>query len=308
MLRLGPNSSPSRTPRSRRLRSNFPPDVLGHDRKSPSSPASPCCSSAPTSCRSSRAASARPRKNSWSAKPRPMSPPRRRAKSARTPKPPQLERHACHDGDRRQANDRARSATAARSPTTAPPHALRAAREHACRTSARRRRDGPTEWDQKEMPFTEHLRELRKRLIISRWHGAGDRRARALARPAADPDHHAAPTSRDHAQRVRPRRRRRGRSSSLRIYIAIVLGLPVILYQTWMFVVPADPSEDAQDGVLRTSRRRFCSPRPASRSRTFSCCRASSARCSRITRPSRRRCSASSRRSISCSCCSSPSH
>ena len=95
------------------------------------------------------------------------------------------------------------------------------------------------EWDQKEMPFTEHLRELRQRLFIcvGTIFGIGD--PRAVAGAAADPDH------RPH---VLPR------ASTLNafgpadavwaifkfaIYIAIVIGLPVILYQIWMFVVPA---------------------------------------------------------------------
>ena len=94
------------------------------------------------------------------------------------------------------------------------------------------------DWDQKEMPFTEHLRELRNRLFICIVTVA------AIAVVALWP-----------AQQLIPIMTRTyfpgielnafGPADAvwaifkLAIYIAIVLGLPVILYQIWMFVVPA---------------------------------------------------------------------
>jgi sec-independent protein translocase protein TatC len=95
-----------------------------------------------------------------------------------------------------------------------------------------------SEWDQKEMPFTEHLRELRQRLFvcIGTIFGVG-----VLALWPA--------------QQLIPIIRRTyfpgitlnafGPADAVwaifkfAIYIAIVIGLPVILYQVWMFVVPA---------------------------------------------------------------------
>jgi sec-independent protein translocase protein TatC len=94
------------------------------------------------------------------------------------------------------------------------------------------------EWDQKEMPFTEHLRELRTRLFICVGTIFG------IAILALWP-----------AQQLIPLIARTyfpgttlnafGPADAVwaifkfAIYIAIVIGLPVILYQTWMFVVPA---------------------------------------------------------------------
>jgi sec-independent protein translocase protein TatC len=94
-------------------------------------------------------------------------------------------------------------------------------------------------WDQKEMPFTEHLRELRNRLAICVATVLG--LAILLIYPAQ--------------QAIRPLVRLYfGDQITLHafgpadavwaifkfaIYGAIVLGLPVILYQIWMFVVPA---------------------------------------------------------------------
>jgi sec-independent protein translocase protein TatC len=94
------------------------------------------------------------------------------------------------------------------------------------------------EWDQKEMPFTEHLRELRQRLFICVGTVFG------IAVLALWP-----------AQQLIPMITRTyfhgitlnafGPADAVwaifkfAIYIAIVIGLPVILYQVWMFVVPA---------------------------------------------------------------------
>ncbi|GAC1657945.1 MAG: twin-arginine translocase subunit TatC [Candidatus Elarobacter sp.] len=100
------------------------------------------------------------------------------------------------------------------------------------------RREHGVDWDQKEMPFTEHLRELRNRLFVC----VVTVSALALALlPAANwaiPKltrlyfgkitlHAFAPTDAVWA------------IFKLALYGAIVLGLPVILYQIWMFVVPA---------------------------------------------------------------------
>jgi len=95
-----------------------------------------------------------------------------------------------------------------------------------------------TSWDQKEMSFTEHLRELRKRLLISITTVA------AIGVVMFWP-----------AQYIIPWLVRQyfggvvlhafGPADVIltefkfSIYAAIVLGLPVLLYQTWMFVVPA---------------------------------------------------------------------
>jgi sec-independent protein translocase protein TatC len=97
---------------------------------------------------------------------------------------------------------------------------------------------GEPDWDQKEMPFTEHLRELRQRLFICMGTIFG------IAVLALWP-----------AQQLIPMIARTyfhgialnafGPADAVwaifkfAIYIAIVIGLPVILYQIWMFVVPA---------------------------------------------------------------------
>ncbi|HEY8313434.1 MAG TPA: twin-arginine translocase subunit TatC [Candidatus Baltobacteraceae bacterium] len=93
-------------------------------------------------------------------------------------------------------------------------------------------------WDQKEMSFTEHLRELRKRLLISI--GTVVVLAVALFWPAQllipwlthayfkDIQLHAfGPADVIFTE------------FKLSIYMAVVIGLPVILYQVWMFIVPA---------------------------------------------------------------------
>ena len=95
------------------------------------------------------------------------------------------------------------------------------------------------EWDQKEMPFTEHLRELRNRLAICVGVVLG--LAVLLIYPAQQSIHplvrlyfgdkitlHAFGPA-DAVWAI----------FKFAIYAAIVLGLPVILYQIWMFVVPA---------------------------------------------------------------------
>jgi sec-independent protein translocase protein TatC len=102
-----------------------------------------------------------------------------------------------------------------------------------------RDREPEADWDQKEMPFTEHLRELRNRLAICAGTVIG--LAVLLLWPAQ--------------QAIRPLTRLYfgdkvqlhafGPADSVwaifkfAIYGAIVLGLPVLLYQIWMFVVPA---------------------------------------------------------------------
>jgi sec-independent protein translocase protein TatC len=99
-------------------------------------------------------------------------------------------------------------------------------------------RERQVDWDQKEMPFTEHLRELRNRLFICVVTVA------ALAVLALWPAQQLIPIISHHyfpgivlnafgpADAI-------WAIFKLSLYIAIVLGLPVILYQIWMFVVPA---------------------------------------------------------------------
>jgi sec-independent protein translocase protein TatC len=94
------------------------------------------------------------------------------------------------------------------------------------------------EWDQKEMPFTEHLRELRQRLIIC------ISTVLALAVLALWPAQQLIPLiARTYFHGIQLNAF--GPADAVwaifkfAIYIAIVLGLPVLLYQTWMFVVPA---------------------------------------------------------------------
>jgi len=95
------------------------------------------------------------------------------------------------------------------------------------------------EWDQKEMPFTEHLRELRTRLIISLatvgvlalglfWPSQfvitwlkNEYLGKAIQLNAFSP------TDVIFTE------------FKFSIYGAIVIGLPVLVYQIWMFIVPA---------------------------------------------------------------------
>ena len=93
-------------------------------------------------------------------------------------------------------------------------------------------------WDQKEMSFTEHLRELRKRLLIAIGTVLG------LGILLFWPSQYVIPLLTNtyfkgiqlHAF---------GPADVIMvefkfsIYAAIVIGLPVLLYQLWMFVVPA---------------------------------------------------------------------
>jgi len=95
------------------------------------------------------------------------------------------------------------------------------------------------EWDQKEMPFTEHLRELRNRLMICLIVVG------VIALAAFWPSqfailwlkneylgsalqlHAFAPTDVIFTE------------LKFSLYAAVVLGMPVIVYQAWMFIVPA---------------------------------------------------------------------
>jgi len=94
------------------------------------------------------------------------------------------------------------------------------------------------EWDQKEMPFTEHLRELRQRLFICVGTILG------IGVLALWPAQQLIPIiARTYFHGITLNAF--GPADAIwaifkfAIYIAIVIGLPVILYQTWMFVVPA---------------------------------------------------------------------
>src|SRR5665213_1245829 len=94
------------------------------------------------------------------------------------------------------------------------------------------------DWDQKEMPFTEHLRELRTRLFICVGTVFG------IAVLALWPAQQLIPMitrTYFHGMKLNAF----GPADAVwaifkfAIYIAIVIGLPIILYQVWMFVVPA---------------------------------------------------------------------
>ena len=93
-------------------------------------------------------------------------------------------------------------------------------------------------WDQKEMSFTEHLRELRKRLLIAIGTVFG------LAIVLFWPSQYIIPFMTQayfHGVQLHAF----GPADVIlvefkfSIYAAIVVGLPVLLYQLWMFVVPA---------------------------------------------------------------------
>jgi sec-independent protein translocase protein TatC len=94
------------------------------------------------------------------------------------------------------------------------------------------------DWDQKEMPFTEHLRELRNRLFVCVVTIA------VLAIGLLYPAQIAIPWL-THLYFGNIQLHAFGPGDALwaifklSLYGAIVLGLPVILFQIWMFVVPA---------------------------------------------------------------------
>ncbi|PZR59491.1 MAG: twin-arginine translocase subunit TatC [Candidatus Meridianibacter frigidus] len=93
-------------------------------------------------------------------------------------------------------------------------------------------------WDQKEMTFTEHLRELRKRLIIALGTIFG------LAALLFYPSRFIIPWL-IHQYFGGITLHAFGPADVIilelkfSVYAAIIIGLPVILYQVWMFVVPA---------------------------------------------------------------------
>ena len=94
------------------------------------------------------------------------------------------------------------------------------------------------DWDQKEMPFTEHLRELRNRLMVCIVTILG------LTVVLLWPAQWAIPRL-THLYFGNVQLHAFGPADAVwaifkcAIYGAIVLGLPVILYQIWMFCVPA---------------------------------------------------------------------
>jgi sec-independent protein translocase protein TatC len=106
------------------------------------------------------------------------------------------------------------------------------------RTPGASEREPQIDWDQKEMPFTEHLRELRNRLFVCILTLAG------LAVVLLYPAQRGIPFL-THLYFGNIRLHAFGPADAVwaifkfALYGAIVLGLPVILYQIWMFVVPA---------------------------------------------------------------------
>lgn len=98
--------------------------------------------------------------------------------------------------------------------------------------------DDAETWDQKEMSFTEHLRELRMRLLIAIGTVLG------LGIVLFWPSQYVIPFLTNqyfHGVQLHAF----GPADVIMvefkfsIYAAIVLGLPVLLYQLWMFIVPA---------------------------------------------------------------------
>jgi sec-independent protein translocase protein TatC len=98
--------------------------------------------------------------------------------------------------------------------------------------------EAPAPWDQKEMSFTEHLRELRKRLLIAV--ATVGLLAAVLFWPSqfaiAWMEQHYFPGIELNAFAPADVIYTEFRFS---LYGAVVFGLPVILYQIWMFIVPA---------------------------------------------------------------------
>ena len=96
----------------------------------------------------------------------------------------------------------------------------------------------PTVWDQKEMSFTEHLRELRKRLLIAIGTVVG------LGIVLFWPSQYVIPFL-TNAYFKGVQLHAFGPADVIMvefkfsIYAAIIIGLPVLLYQLWMFIVPA---------------------------------------------------------------------
>ena len=93
-------------------------------------------------------------------------------------------------------------------------------------------------WDQKEMSFTEHLRELRKRLLIAIGTVVG------LGIVLFWPSQYVIPfLTNTYFKGVQLHAF--GPADVIMvefkfsIYAAIVVGLPILLYQLWMFIVPA---------------------------------------------------------------------
>jgi sec-independent protein translocase protein TatC len=99
-------------------------------------------------------------------------------------------------------------------------------------------REPASEWDQKEMSFTEHLRELRNRLIVA------IATVGVLALVLFWPAQYIIPWL-THLYFPNTTLHAFGPADVIvtefkfSLYGAIVLGLPVILYEIWMFIVPA---------------------------------------------------------------------
>jgi sec-independent protein translocase protein TatC len=97
---------------------------------------------------------------------------------------------------------------------------------------------GEDAWDQKEMSFMEHLRELRQRLLIAIGTVLG------LALVMFWPSQYIIPwMTQTYFKGVQLHAFGPADvilvECKFSVYAAIVIGLPVLLYQIWMFVVPA---------------------------------------------------------------------
>ena len=160
-------------------------------------------------------------------------------------------------------------------------------------------RPDEVEWDQKEMPFTEHLRELRNGLFVCVGRSSGSRLAMCRSR-AGDPGL-IRTISATPAERVRTGRRRVGdlQVRALQRDHPRVAGDPLSNVDVRR---PGDPPKTRRAVYIYVAPSIFLAL-AASRSPISGDPRVDRT-CTPSPRASPSRCSASSRRSTSCCCCS----